>query len=239
MARGAFKAPAIFAFMPRIARVVVPCVPYHITQRGNRRETVFFSDHDRLKFLELLGDYTVRFEVEVLAYCLMGNHVHLVAVPTTRQGLHRVLRPLHMRHAQRINRLKSSNGHLWQGRFFAAALDESYMWTAIRYVERNPVSARIAMRAEDYRWSSAAAHCSLADDPVLTRNPQWTRVMRSVANWSAWLSTGEPAQRLRELRRCTFKGVPCGSPEFVQNLEDQTGKELKDRPRGRPSRSRS
>jgi putative transposase len=110
--------------MPRIARVVCAGVPHHVTQRGNRRGPVFFTDDDRAEYLRLLHEYTVRHAVEVLAYCLMTNHVHLVVVPGTKQGLHRALKPLHMRHAQRINRAWDWQGHLWQGRFFSSALDE-------------------------------------------------------------------------------------------------------------------
>jgi putative transposase len=111
--------------MPRLARAVSPRIPHHITQRGNRREPVFFSDEDRTAYLDWLKEYAERFEVDILAYCLMTNHIHLVAVPESEEGLHRLLKPLHMRYAQRINRAKGWKGHLWQGRFFSSALDEA------------------------------------------------------------------------------------------------------------------
>lgn len=139
--------------MPRLARTVCAEVPHHITQRGNRREDVFFSDKDRVAYLSWLADYTEKHRVDVLAYCIMTNHIHLVAVPSTEEGLHQALKPLHMRYAQRINRLKRWKGHLWQGRFFSSALDEDYLWAAIRYVERNPIRAKIVRKAENYPWS--------------------------------------------------------------------------------------
>src|SRR5579863_8089804 len=193
--------------MPRLARTVCAEVPHHITQRGNRREDVFFSDKDRVAYLNWLTEYAEKHRVEVLAYCLMTNHVHLVAVPATEDGLHQVLKPLHMRYAQRVNRLKRWKGHLWQGRFFSSALDEDYLWAAIRYVERNPVRAKIVRKAENYPWSSASAHCGLKDDPTLTRKAAWRRQFESIGDWSAWLAEGDMPDQLDVLRRNAEKGL--------------------------------
>lgn len=223
--------------MPRVARFVCPGVPFHVTQRGNRRGSVFFNDYDRESYLACLTSYSRRHELAVLAYCLMTNHVHLVAVPATRRSLQRVLRPLHMRHSQRINRLKNWSGHLWQGRYFASALDERYLWAAIRYVELNPVAAKLTARADDYQWSSAVAHCGIRFDPVLTTMPFWTERLRGVGEWQAWLGRGEDAEERSLLRRNTSKGLPTGSPEFVEQLEESTGRKLSLRSRGRPRRS--
>lgn len=121
--------------MPRLPRAVFAGYPHHITQRGNRRESVFFDDGDRLVYLAWLKEYADLHQVEVLAYCLMTNHVHLIAVPTTDDGLQQTLKPLHMRYAQRLNRQRQWSGHVWQGRFFSSPLDDAYLWTALRYVE--------------------------------------------------------------------------------------------------------
>ena len=153
--------------MPRAARFVLPGVPHHVTQRGNRRGQVFFSDADRRAYLAWLHADAQRHGLEVLAYCLMSNHVHLVVVPAGPRSMEHALRHLHMRYAQRLNRMKGWKGHLWQGRYFSAPLDEPYFWTAIRYVERNPVRAGLVARAEDFPWSSARAHCESAWDPLL------------------------------------------------------------------------
>ena len=150
--------------MPRLARTVCPNVSHHITQRGNRREDVFFTDQDRRAYLGWLKEYAEQYKVDILAYCLMTNHIHLVAAPTTEAGLQQMLRPLHMRYAQRVNRARGWRGHVWQGRFFSSALDEAYLWAAIRYVERNPVRAKMVRRAENYLWSSARGHCGLNQD---------------------------------------------------------------------------
>lgn len=134
--------------IPRLARNVFPGIPHHITQRGNRREDVFFSDKDRQSCLAWLKEYSEKHSLEILAYCLMSNHIHIVAVLKTEENLQRLLKPLHIRCAQRINREKGWKGHLWQGRFFSLTLDEAYLWAAIRYVERNPVRAKMHRKAE-------------------------------------------------------------------------------------------
>jgi putative transposase len=224
--------------MPRVARFVLPSVPHHVTQRGNRRGRVFFSDDDHRVYLSWLRQYAIEHEVEVLAYCLMSNHVHLVLVPAARNSLHLALRRLHLRYAQRINRAHEWRGHLWQGRYFASVLDESYLWAAIRYVELNPVRAGMVELAEDYRWSSARAHCGLRADSLLCAKPQWQRQVAAVTDWSQWLQEGLRLDELETLRRNGPKGLPCGSAAFIDDLEQLTGRSLRSRPKGpRPKAS--
>ncbi|HEU0226081.1 MAG TPA: transposase [Steroidobacteraceae bacterium] len=220
--------------MPRHARFVHPGAPHHVTQRGNRREQVFFTEADRRAYLRWLRKYADTYGVEVLAYCLMNNHVHLVAVPANKDSLQRTLRHLHMRYAQSLNRRKDWKGHVWQGRYFASVLDEPHFWAAIRYVERNPVRAGLVGRAEDYRWSSARAHCGLCSDSVLSLNNQWQHQFAGISDWSAWLAAGDDLRGINELRASTSKGLPCGSRQFVDSLEAAAGRALRPRPRGRP-----
>lgn len=220
--------------MPRLARTVFAGIPHHITQRGNRREDIFFTDEDRNHYLDWLKVYSQKHGVDILAYCLMTNHVHLVAIPQAEDSLQRALKPLHMRYAQMINRKHSWNGHLWQGRFFSSPLDLEYLWAAIRYVERNPVRARIVKSAEQYPWSSAAAHCQLTDDIVLTRKAIWLKQIDQIADWRIWLAEEDMPDKLDVLRRHTNKGLPCGSKSFVTKLEKLAGRTLQSRPPGRP-----
>lgn len=222
--------------MPRIARPVFSGVPHHITQRGNRREDVFFSDEDRAAYLRWLGEYCAKYKVSILAYCLMSNHIHVVAVPESEDALEKVFRPLHTRYAQRVNRANKWKGHLWQGRFFSSALDETYLWAAIRYVERNPVRARMVRRAENYKWSSAAAHCGLKEDALLTAEREWSAQVRSVGDWSKWLAQGDRPEQLEVLRRHVERGVPCGAEGFIRRLERRAGQMLRLRARGRPKK---
>lgn len=224
------------ARMPRLARTVFAGVPHHITQRGNRREKVFFTEEDRNVYLRWLREYGEKHRVDVLAYCLMTNHVHLVVIPASEEGLQGVLKPLHMRYAQRINRSRGWKGHVWQGRFFSSPLDEAYLWAAMRYVERNPVRAKMVRKAENYPWSSASAHCGLRQDEALTRKAMWWRRFEQIPDWSAWLAEGDEPSKLEVLRCNVEKGLPCGSARFIQKLEKTAGRVLQVRPRGRPKK---
>ena len=220
--------------MPRQSRTVFAGLPHHITQRGNRRGDVFFTDEDRVTYLTWLGEYCQAHKVEIVAYCLMTNHIHLVAVPATDDGLVRVLRPLHMRYAQRINRAQGWSGHLWQGRYFSSALDDAYLWAAVRYVERNPVRAGIERRAEAYRWSSAAAHCGRRPDALLDPQSRWSKRFSAIDDWSAWLAQGDEESEMTMLRRNVDKGLPCGTDRFIEKLGQAAGRELIYRAQGRP-----
>lgn len=220
--------------MPRLARTVFAEVPHHVTQRGNRREDVFYSVEDYQTYLEWLHYYSQQDKLEILAYCLMTNHIHLVAVPRTESSLQQVLKPLHMRYAQRINRRNKWKGHFWQGRYFSSPLDDRYMWSAIRYVERNPVRARMVRKAERYPWSSAVAHCGLTQDKILSTLARWSRLSHQIDDWSAWLAEGDDPNELALVRRNIEKGLPCGSDQFIRKLEKHIGRSLQFQPQGRP-----
>ncbi len=222
--------------MARTARFVLPGVPHHLTQRGNRRSRVFFCDADYRTYLRWLEDYSTRHGVEILAYCLMTNHVHMVAVPRTSDSLQLAFGRLHRRYAQNLNHHRSWLGHVWQGRYYSSALDEPHCWAAIRYVELNPVRAGLVSRAEDYPWSSAGAHCGLRGDATLSRNDHWLRQINAIDDWSRWLAAGEELQRVADLRSQTRRCMPCGSVAFIDSLEATTGRTLRPRPRGRPWR---
>ncbi|MCD6150559.1 MAG: transposase, partial [Deltaproteobacteria bacterium] len=185
---------------------------------------------------EWLQLYCEQHAVQIQAYCLMTNHIHIVATPDTAEGLQKVFKPLHMRYAQRINRLKGWKGHLWQGRFFSSPLDDQYLWSAIRYVERNPVRAGMVEKAEDYLWSSASAHCGLKEDDILGKKEDWGNMLVSTDDWSGWLAVKEDSERLDALRKHVEKGLPCGSESFVKALGDQIGRVLELRFQGRPSK---
>ena len=134
--------------MARLARVVIPGMPHHITQRGNRRQPTFFCEEDYAAYLELMGQWCKERGVAVWAYCLMPNHVHLIAVPKSEDGLRRAIGKAHRRYTRRVNFREQWRGHLWQGRFASFVLDEPYLLAAARYVELNPVRAGLATCAE-------------------------------------------------------------------------------------------
>ena len=214
-----------------MARVVVPGIPHHITQRGNRRENVFVVRSDYRRYLRLLGDYSSERGLDILAYCLMPNHVHLVAVPAEADSLAAVLKPVHLRYAQHVNRSQECSGRVWQGRFFSCPLDEEHTAAAIRYVECNPVRAGLEARGVNYEWSSAAAHAGLRRDRLLAPDiDKWI----PVENWSDWLEEAEPEDITTRLRLHTRTGRPLGVDAFVQGLEMRSGRRLHALPRGRP-----
>lgn len=156
----------------------------------------------------------------------MPNHTHLIAVPSNRESLERALQPVHSQYAQRVNRMRGIVGHLWQGRYHSCALDSDHFMNAVRYVERNPVAADLVKRAEDYRWSSAAAHCGLRTDPLLAPASE-SNILKGIADWSNWLSIGVPDECRELLQRNSRMGLPCGSDEFVAELEKLAGRELR------------
>ena len=219
--------------MPRIARVVVPGLPHHVTQRGNRRADVFFSDEDRRKYLALVGEYAGTYGLAIWAYCLMTNHVHFVAVPETEDALGKAFRDAHQAYSSWLNRKMGESGHLWQGRFFSCVLDDPHLWTAARYVERNPVRAKLVRRAERWKWSSAAAHCGLREDPLLSPiDMPWP-----VPDWATYLRDDDENEAER-LRLRTRTGRPLGSDGFVKRLEAKLGRSLLPRKPGRKRKAR-
>ena len=225
--------------MPRMARVVAAGVPHHVTQRGNRRAKVFLRKADYARYLSLLGEYAAKHDLAVKAYCLMPNHLHLIVVPARADSLAETLRPVHLRYAQEINRRLGVGGVLWQGRFYSCPLDGDHYWTAVRYVERNAVRAGLADAAEDYAWSSAAAHCGLRSDELLTpiAPPEWLVNLppdEVAARWALWLRDQEDDEALRQLAQCTRTGRPAGDSKFVARLESLLGRCLRPRKGGRP-----
>ena len=219
--------------MPRVARIVIPGVPHHITQRGNNRQDVFFVDDDRRVYLELLRAQSERFGLKVLGYCLMTNHVHLVATPTGEESLSKAVGRTHFLYAQYVNRLHRRSGHLWQNRFYSCALDEVHLWRALCYVERNPVRARRVRLAWNYRWSSGPAHTGQIDTSGLLDLGEWGQTW-SPAKWRRQLADPEDAKALARMRLSTHRGRPLGSDSFLSKLEHRLGRRLRPLPIGRP-----
>jgi len=228
-------------YMPRSARVVIPKCPHHLTQRGNHNEDVFFSERDRQIYLELIAHYAAKHDVAVVAYCLMSNHVHFVVVPATEASLARAFKPSHIRYTQHVNRAQGLAGRLWQGRFFSCPLDTPHLWTAVRYVERNPVQAGLVTKAEDWPWSSARGHCGLAADTLLS-DPCGLTDQLGPEPWVQWLR--QPWERqekanLAVIQEATKMGRPAGSEGFISRLEKLTNRSLRIRRPGRPKRGRN
>lgn len=208
--------------MPRLARVVVPSYPHHVTQRGNRRQPTFFCDDDYEAYLDLMAEWCGECAVEVWAYCLMPNHVHMIVVPASEDGLRRAIGEAHRRYTRRINFREGWRGHLWQGRFSSCVLDGEHLLAAARYVELNPVRARLAAEPSGYPWSSATAHLAGQDDRLVKAAP----LRRLEPDWGAFLAQGLPGEQAEVLRRGERTGRPVGSDEFVAMLEGLTGRTI-------------
>lgn len=218
--------------MARMARVVVPGYPHHVTQRGNRRQKTFFCDDDYRYYIELLSIYSKEYCTEVWGYCLMPNHVHLVMVPRDEDGLRAVLGEAHRRYTRHVNFRKGWRGHLWQERFHSFVMDESYLLATVRYVERNPVVANLCQYPDEWPWSSAAAHVAGMDDELVRVKP----MLDLVDDWMAYLSdTNEHTQVHEHIERHTRTGRPLGDAGFVSMLETITGKSLSPKRPGRKS----
>jgi len=222
--------------MPRVARIVIQGLPHHVTQRGNNRQDVFFVDDDRRVYLDLLQRHSRQHGLRVLGYCLMTNHVHLVAVPEAEDSLAKAIGRTDFVYTQYVNRLHGRSGHLWQNRFHSCALDEAHLSAAMRYLERNPVRAGLVRVPWRHRWSSAAAHVGEGRDAGgLLDLPAW-RELWSPEEWKELLRQDPSADDLGALRRSTSRGRPLGSDSFLSKLEAKLGRRLRPLPIGRPRR---
>ena len=215
--------------MARQGRVVFPGIPHHVTQRGNRRERIFFEPGDEQVYLDTLSTQLARFRVACWSYCLMPNHVHLILVPEDETGLARAVGEAHRRYTTFIGVRSGWMGHLFQGRFGSVAMDEDHLMAAFRYVAMNPVKARLATRPEDWEWSSTRAHIGGQDTPYVSVAPALSRV----GNFAAYLTdVPETDSRWMDILKAEFIGRPVGAKAWIENLEAASGRTLSPQKRG-------
>jgi len=196
---------------------------HHITQRGIRRLNVFRDDEDRLIYLKLFALSSYRYLLTVRAYALMSNHVHFVATPARPDSIHKVFHWCHTAYVDYFNEKYSLSGHLWEQRPFSCVLSEDHLWNTMRYVELNPVRARMVSCARDYRWSSAGAHSLGSADPLLAGDDRL-----AIPGWTDWLAGEGYDPKVDDyIRACTFSGRPCGDEAFVLDLERLTQRRLR------------
>ena len=209
--------------MARLPRIVVPGYPHHVINRGNRRQSVFFSDDDKKYFYELLKREAARAKISIWVYCFMDNHVHLIAVPETEDGLAKGIGEAQRKYALTINIRNDWKGHLWEERFKSCPMGESYLYSAVRYIEKNPVRARIVKNAEDYYWSSARAHVFLGNDDLLSD----FFLTSLIPDWAAYLKEETNETDEIFLRTHINTGRPLGDDKFIDELEKLTGRNLR------------
>lgn len=213
--------------MARISRLVLTGCAHHVTQRGNRRQPVFFCDEDYEIYKTLLVEHCKKAGTEIWAYCLMTNHVHLVLVPKYKDGLRGSLGEAHRCYTRHINFSKGWRGHLWQERFASFPMDDAHLLAAVRYVELNPVRAGMVKKPEDYIWSSAKAHLDAADDGVVKTAP----MLNMVDDWKDFLKDVSD-EEIDKFRLHERTGRPMGSDDFLKKIKNKTGRDFIPKKRG-------
>ena len=209
--------------MARLARIVVPTIPHHVTQRGNRRADVFFGPDDYRAYMALLAEAARKAETQVWAYCLMPNHVHLIVVPSHEDGLRAALGEAHRRYTRHINFRQGWRGHLWQERFHSFPMDEDYLLTCARYVELNPLGAGLARRPENWGRSSARARLKGREDGVV----KVAALLDRMPDWRTFLAGGLDETVMEAIRSHGRTGHPLGSAEFFDKLEAILGRNVR------------
>ncbi len=217
--------------MARLSRIVLPKVPHHITQRGVRSMHIFFQDKDRKEYLQLLKKHGERTGIEFVSYCLMDNHIHLIVIPHFKDSLRKGIGEAHRLYTRMINSREKTKGYLFQGRFFSCPLDDVHLNMAVRYVENNPVRAKLCKRPQDYSWSSAAFHLGLIDHDPLVNQSDW---LESASDWKQYLRQKETD--IERLRLHFRTGRPLGNNSFLEYAEQVTGKALTPKKAGRPKK---
>ncbi len=214
--------------MARLARVVIPGLPHHVTQRGNRRERVFFEDADYAAYLDLIATAAKRAGTAIWSYRLMPNHVHFIMAPAGPDGLRDTFAEAHRRYTARIHQRFKWTGHLWQGRFGSVAMDDDHMLAAARYVPMNPVRAGMVARPEDWPWSSARAHLAGRDDGIVSVAP----LAAWIDDFAAFFAHPEEEVAMGEVLRSASTGRPAGAAEWLADLETATQRRLARERRG-------
>jgi putative transposase len=220
--------------MARLSRITVPDLPHHVTQRGNRRQEVFSEDGDYALYRDLLAERCAANQVVCAAYCLMPNHVHLVLIPKTAEGLSRAVGETHRRFSAYVNARARVTGHVFQGRFHSAAMDEPHFLNAIRYLAFNPVQAGLANRPAAWPWSSVSAHVRGKDDALVKVAPV-LELVADVKDLFKRQRDVEPEAFALETK--SMIGRPLGDAAFLASVATRLGRDVAAQKRGRKKRS--
>lgn len=223
--------------MPRIARITEVDFPHHVVQRGNNRQRVFFDNQDRQAYLNFLRKYIKECSCKVNAFCLMPNHIHMILVPLLVNTLSKMMQKLSLSYTQYINKKHKRTGRLWECRFYSSLIEkDNYLWSACRYVERNPIRAKIVAKPEDYKWSSASLGYFKQKqndfvDPMRYNNLEKQEYMR-------FLAQPDEENEIAIIRKATLKGIPLGSANFIKKISEKLGITIKTKPKGRPRKEK-
>ncbi|OGF51102.1 MAG: hypothetical protein A2231_08875 [Candidatus Firestonebacteria bacterium RIFOXYA2_FULL_40_8] len=185
--------------MPRTARSVDVNMPYHICQRGNSKQIIFHDYKDKEFYLRILKEGALKYDMSILAYCLMGNHVHLIVIPKYSYSLSKAFRNTNGKYSRYFNMKYDKSGHLWSERYYSKVLDSKYLAIAVRYVERNPVRAGIVRNPWKWEWSSAEAHLKMKKDNIISGDFfKYTEI--SVKQWKDYVLRPESNTELNIMR---------------------------------------
>lgn len=217
--------------MSRIARLVLPGYPHHVTQRGNYQQQVFKTDADYGFYLGLINKYAREYSLAVLSFCLMPNHIHFICVPENKDSLANTFKVTHTVYSQYFNAKNKLKGHLWQGRFYSSILDEEYLCAAVRYVERNPVRATLAQNPWDWKWSSA--HSRVREEVCKIALSDITQFVK-IGNWVNYLGEQDERGIVKVIKNSALAGRPYGNDAFVAKIEKIFNISLLPAKRGRP-----
>ena len=222
--------------MPRIARVIAAEYPHHITQRGNNRADVFFDDEDKEYYLQTLKKYGEKYHVKIWAYCLIANHVHILAVPEYEESLAWCVGRTNLLYTQYVNRKYKRSGRLWQNRFFSTIVEaESYLWAVVRYIEKNPMKSKLVKKPEDYKWSSCKSNISGESNGQLSEQGWLDEKDRDT--YRQFLMQQDPESE-QKIRHATSTGRPLGSEGFMKKLELKLLRRILPGKAGRPKKDK-
>jgi putative transposase len=225
--------------MGRLPRTIDDGLVYHALNRGSNRARVFANDDDHLAFLQALATTKERYPFRLFGYCLMSNHFHLLLRPEPGQSISRILQSLTVAHTWRYHRRHRSSGHVWQGRFKSPVIqDDMHLLVVLRYIEANPLRARMVVDPADYRWSSFQHHGIGRDEPLLNSFPEWEELGRTDAerrrHWRVRVRAVQDELELDAVRRSLRSGRPLGAVDWTERMAERLGIDLNPRPRGRP-----
>ena len=233
----------MLGLMGRLPRTIDDGLFYHALNLGNNRADVFSDDADRLAFLDALAKTRERYPFRLFGYCLMTNHFHLLLRPEPGQSISRILQSLTVAHTWRYHKRHLTSGHVWQGRFKSPVIqDDMHMLVVLRYIEANPLRAKIVEDPADYQWSSYQYHALGQEDALLSPFPEWNELGRTEAErrrrWRAKVRAGLTEDELMSIRSSLRSGRPLGTTEWTEQIAQRLKINLLPRPRGRPSKQK-
>ncbi len=211
--------------MARISRVVIPNLPHHVTQRGVRSLNIFFKHEDYEYYKNLLLEQSKLHGLEIISYCLMTNHVHLIVIPKTAASLAKTIGETHRLYTRKINFEQKVTGHLFQSRFYSTPLSDEHLLNAIKYVEQNPVKARMVKYPWDYKYSSVFHRLNINKDELVSDY----ELIKQIKNYRSFLLSNE---NYNEIKERTRTGRPCGNKDFYEKVKAITGIDYLPKKRG-------